>query len=174
MFGVLADPAFPSTPSLIESLHAAARTLGLQLIVVNASTDNDFESAFAAFSQQSVGAVLVGISALYPRRMEQLAALTSRRALPAIFPYREFALAGGLMSYGFSIELLKSQGMSNRAIAHRLGVSEKAIRKLVGASTSRRTRRVLGGLSSARPARALPQGQAALTANHPLVRRALD
>jgi putative ABC transport system substrate-binding protein len=103
MFGVLADPAFPSTPSLIEGLHAAARTLGLQLIVVDASTDNDFESAFATFSQQSVGAVLVGISALYPRRMEQLAALATRRALPAIFPYREFALAGGLMSYGFSL-----------------------------------------------------------------------
>ena len=77
--------------------------LGLQLIVVNAGSDRDFEPAFATFSQQHVGAVLVGNSTLYNRRMEQLAALAARRALPAIFPYREFALAGGLMSYGFSL-----------------------------------------------------------------------
>jgi putative ABC transport system substrate-binding protein len=103
MFGVLADPVFPSTPSLIEGLHAAARTLGLQLLVVNASTDRDLEPAFATFSQQRVGAVLVGISALYPRRMEQVVALADRQALPAIFPYREYASTGGLMSYGISL-----------------------------------------------------------------------
>jgi putative ABC transport system substrate-binding protein len=102
-FGILADPAFPATPSTIADVQAAARTLGLQLIVVNARTDSDLETAFASFSQQRVGAVLIGTSNLYPRRAEQLAALAARHALPAIFPYREFALAGGLMSYGSSI-----------------------------------------------------------------------
>jgi putative tryptophan/tyrosine transport system substrate-binding protein len=58
LFGVLADPAFPTTQSTIAELQAAARTLGLQLIVVNASTDSDLEAAFATFSQQHVGAVL--------------------------------------------------------------------------------------------------------------------
>jgi putative ABC transport system substrate-binding protein len=100
--GVLADPAFPVTLSLITDLQAAAGTLGLQLIVVNARTDSDLETAFATFSQQHVGAVLVGSGAFYGQRMEQLAALAARHALPAIFPYREFALAGGLMSYGSS------------------------------------------------------------------------
>jgi putative tryptophan/tyrosine transport system substrate-binding protein len=102
-FGVLADPAIPATPSTIADLEAAARTLGLQLVVVNARTDSDLEMAFTTFSQQRVGAVLVGIGAFFNLRMEQLAALAARHALPAIFPYREFALAGGLMSYGTSI-----------------------------------------------------------------------
>jgi putative ABC transport system substrate-binding protein len=103
LFGVLADPAFPSTPSLIADVQAAARTLGLQLIVVNASTDRDLETAFASFSQQYVGAVFVGLSSFYTRRMEQLASLAACHGLPAIYPYRESALAGGLMSYGSSL-----------------------------------------------------------------------
>ena len=85
---------------MVEDLRAAARKFGLQLIVVNARTDSDLETAFAAFSQQHVGAVLVNDSNLYSRRTEQLAALAARHALPAMFPYREYALAGGLMSYG--------------------------------------------------------------------------
>jgi putative tryptophan/tyrosine transport system substrate-binding protein len=103
VFGVLADPAAPPTQSIIADLQAAARTLGLQLVVANARTDSDLETAFATFSQQRVGAVLVGSSALYSGRTEQLAALAARHALPAIFPVREFALAGALMSYGSSL-----------------------------------------------------------------------
>jgi putative ABC transport system substrate-binding protein len=101
-FGVLADPV-PTPQSAIADLQAAARTLGLQLVVVNARTDSGLEPAFATFSEKRVGAVLVGTSALYYRRKEQLAALAARHALPAIFPYREYSLAGGLMSYGSSI-----------------------------------------------------------------------
>jgi putative ABC transport system substrate-binding protein len=103
LFGVLADPAFPITESTIADLQAAARILGLQLVVLNARTDSDLETAFATFSQRRVGAVFVGISSLYPRRTEQLAALAARHALPAIYPFREYALAGGLMSYGSSL-----------------------------------------------------------------------
>jgi putative ABC transport system substrate-binding protein len=102
-FGILADPAFLATSSSIAELQAAARTLGLLLIVANARTDSDLETAFATFSQQHVGAVLVGNSPFYGQRMEQLAALTARHALPAIFPNREYALASGLMSYGTSL-----------------------------------------------------------------------
>jgi putative ABC transport system substrate-binding protein len=103
VFGVLVDPGFPGTPSMIASLQAAAPTLGLQLLVVNGSrTDSDLEPAFATFSQQHVGAVLVGPSGIFVRRME-LAALAARHALPAIFPSREYALAGGLISYGSSL-----------------------------------------------------------------------
>jgi putative ABC transport system substrate-binding protein len=103
VFGILADPAIPATPSAIADLQAAARALGRQLAVVNASTDSDLESAFVSFSQQRVGAVLVGLGTFFRRRMEQLAALAARHALPAIFPFREQALAGGLMSYGSSL-----------------------------------------------------------------------
>jgi len=102
LFGVLADPAAPDNQSITD-LQAAARTLGLQLIVVNARIDSDLETAFATFSEKRVGAVLVGTGSFYNRRMEQLAALAARHALPAIFPLREHALAGGLMSYGSSL-----------------------------------------------------------------------
>jgi putative tryptophan/tyrosine transport system substrate-binding protein len=100
LFGVLADPASPTTQFIITDLQAAAPALGMQLVIVNAGTDGDLETAFATFSQQRVGAVLVGSSAFFNRRTEQLAALAARHALPAIFPFREFALAGGLISYG--------------------------------------------------------------------------
>src|SRR5262252_4909143 len=63
-----------------------------------ATTDSDLETAFATFSQHHVGAVLVSDSTFYNRRTEKLAALAARHALPAIFSFREFALAGGLMS----------------------------------------------------------------------------
>jgi putative ABC transport system substrate-binding protein len=108
-FGVLVDPAFPATPSVIADLQAAARTLDLQLVVVNARTASDLETAFASFSQQRVGAILVSNSALYNTRPEQLATLAARHALPAIFVYREFPLAGGLMSYGSSLGYLYHQ-----------------------------------------------------------------
>jgi putative tryptophan/tyrosine transport system substrate-binding protein len=103
VFGVLADPTFPGIQSNIADLQAAARILGLQLVVVYARTDSDLETAFATFSQQHVAAVLVSsTSTLFNRRTEQLAALAARHALPAMFLYREHALAGGLISYGSS------------------------------------------------------------------------
>src|SRR5277367_337031 len=80
VFGVLADPAFAPTQSTIADLQTAARILGLQLIIVYARTDSDLEPAFATFSQQHVGAVLVGDSTLYTRRTEQLAALAASHA----------------------------------------------------------------------------------------------
>jgi putative tryptophan/tyrosine transport system substrate-binding protein len=64
-FGFLADPAVPNIQSIIAN-QAAARTLGLQIVVANARTDSDLETAFASFSQQGVGAVLVGQSTFYP------------------------------------------------------------------------------------------------------------
>jgi putative ABC transport system substrate-binding protein len=76
---------------------------------VNARTESDLEPAFATFSQHRVGAFLVGNSTFYNRRKEQLAALAARHALPAIYSYREYALAGGLMSYGSSVGYLGHQ-----------------------------------------------------------------
>jgi putative ABC transport system substrate-binding protein len=109
VLGVLADPSFSATPSIITSLQAAARTLGLQLVVMNASTDRDLETPFAIFSQRRVGAVLVGPSSFYTRHVEQLVDLVARQGVPAIFPYREFTLAGGLISYGTSLSYSSHQ-----------------------------------------------------------------
>jgi putative tryptophan/tyrosine transport system substrate-binding protein len=102
-FGVLTDPNWSNTQYTVTTLQAAARMLGLQFVFVNAGTDSDLETAFASFSQQRLSGVVVGGSTFYNRRMEQLAALAARHALPATFRYREFARAGGLMSYGSSL-----------------------------------------------------------------------
>ena len=89
-FGVLADPAFPGIQSTITELQAAARTLRLQLVVVNARTDSDLEMAFARFSQQHVGAVLVGPSNLtsstsvWSNSRRWRPAMRSRRSSPSV------------------------------------------------------------------------------------------
>jgi putative tryptophan/tyrosine transport system substrate-binding protein len=92
-FGVLAEPGFPGV-QFIADLQTAARTLALQLVVEYGVTDSDLETAFATFSRQRVGAVLV----TQRPRTERLVALAARHTLPAIFPFREQTLAGGLMS----------------------------------------------------------------------------
>jgi len=102
LFGVLADSVAESIQRTID-LQAAARTLGLQLFVVYARTDSDLETAFATFSQQHVGAVLVGPGTFFDNHPQVLAALAAHHELPAIFPSREYALAGGLMSYGSNL-----------------------------------------------------------------------
>jgi putative ABC transport system substrate-binding protein len=96
-FGVLSDPAYPTTESITVDLQAAARTLGLQIVVVPARTDSDLEPAFATLSQQRVGAVLVGTIDYFNAHPEQITAQAARNGMPAIFPYREFALVGGLL-----------------------------------------------------------------------------
>jgi putative ABC transport system substrate-binding protein len=94
-FGVLSS-------NISAELQAAARTLGVQIVDLSADTDSELEMAFATFSQQLARGVVVSNGPFYNRRMDQLAALAARHAMPAVFPYREFALAGGLMSYGSS------------------------------------------------------------------------
>jgi putative ABC transport system substrate-binding protein len=102
--GVLADPAAASR-YINADLQVAARTLGLQLVFVNARTDSDLETAFLTFSRQRVDAFLVGAAtSFYQGRKEQLAGLAARHSLPAMFPYREYVPVGGLMSYGSSLE----------------------------------------------------------------------
>jgi putative ABC transport system substrate-binding protein len=102
VFGVLVEDA-TAVAATITALKAAARTLGVQLVIANARTDSDLETAFATFSQQHVGGALTGPSSFYDRRREQLVALAARHALPAVCARNEFALAGGLMSHGSSI-----------------------------------------------------------------------
>jgi putative ABC transport system substrate-binding protein len=96
----------PSSPALAETysrdLQAAARTLGLQLHVLHASTEPDFDTVFATLVQLRAGALVIGPDTFFYARSEQLAALALRHAIPTIFQYRAFAAAGGLMSYGSS------------------------------------------------------------------------
>ena len=79
---------------------SAARALGLELHVLNASTERDFDAVFANLIRLRAGGLVIGAGSVFVRAVEQLAALTVRHAVPAIYPSREFPAAGGLMSYG--------------------------------------------------------------------------
>jgi putative ABC transport system substrate-binding protein len=102
IIALLVNPTNPNAVTLSRDLEAAARTLGLQLHVLHASTERDFDTVFATLAQLRAGALMIGTDGLFVDRSEQLGALTVRHAVPTIFQYREFAAAGGLMSYGGS------------------------------------------------------------------------
>ena len=91
------------TKSSIEDAQAAARSLGRELHVLNASTERDFEVVFANLIQLRAGGLVIGTDAFFSSRLEQLAALSVHHAVPTVYHFREFAAAGGLMSYGGSI-----------------------------------------------------------------------
>ena len=97
----------PTNPTLAESttkvLEAAAETIGVQLHVLRASTDRDFDRVFVTAAQLHAGALVIGADPLFTSRIEELAALALRHALPAVYQFREFAVAGGLVSYGTSL-----------------------------------------------------------------------
>ena len=86
-----------------SDLRQTAQSLGLQLHVLHASTERDFDSAFLTLVQLRAGALMIEPDALFTNWIEQLAALTSRHAVPAAYEFREFTAAGGLMSYGSSL-----------------------------------------------------------------------
>ena len=86
-----------------KEMQAAAHTLGLELQVLNASTERDIDDAFAKLIQLRAGGLVIGGGPFLISRSGQLAALAARHAVPAIFQYREFAVAGGLLSYGSDI-----------------------------------------------------------------------
>jgi putative ABC transport system substrate-binding protein len=96
----------PTSPTLAEATtrdaQVGARTLGLQLHVLHASTERDFDTVFANIVQLRAGALVIAPDAFFNSLSAQLAALALRHAVPTIYQYREFAAAGGLMSYGGS------------------------------------------------------------------------
>ena len=100
--GVLVNPDTPAVGAERTDLQAAALALGLQFIILDVSSDRDLETAFVTFVQRGAGALLVGTGAFLTSNRERLAALAARHGLPASYSDRDFAVAGGLMSYGTS------------------------------------------------------------------------
>jgi putative ABC transport system substrate-binding protein len=99
-FGVLLNPNFATFASQLLLVEEAASRLGLKLVVVRANTDGEIDAAFSTVVQQRAQAILVGASPFFNSRRQQLVILAARHGLPAIYEWREFAEAGGLMSYG--------------------------------------------------------------------------
>jgi len=101
--GLLVNPAVPALAAPVSRIsQAVAQSLGLQLHVVHASSDRDFDAVFEKLIQLHAGALVIGPDNLFTTHSAQLAALTVRYAMPAVYEFREFAAAGGLMSYGSS------------------------------------------------------------------------
>ena len=103
VFALLVNPTNPYTEILSRNLQAAARSLGLQLHILQASTEHDFDAVFATLVKLRSGGLVIGGGEVFlDSRHGQLAALALRHAVPTIYQGRDFALAGGLMSYGGS------------------------------------------------------------------------
>jgi putative tryptophan/tyrosine transport system substrate-binding protein len=104
IIALLVNPNYHSaTGGTIPLAQRAASAKGMQLHIVKAGKEDDFEPAFASLVQQKVDALVVGTDPFFTSRREQIVALASRYAIPAIYEWREFATAGGLMSYGTSL-----------------------------------------------------------------------
>jgi putative ABC transport system substrate-binding protein len=84
----------------LRAIQSAANTLGLELQVLNAGSEQDFDAAFASLIRLRAGGLVISADQVFTRGMEQLATLTVRHSVPAVHQYREFAAAGGLVSYG--------------------------------------------------------------------------
>jgi putative ABC transport system substrate-binding protein len=103
VMAALINPSHPGAEFQTKDLQAAASTLGLQIHFLQATSEKDFDGAFAALLDMKGGALVIGSDGFFIDKSEQLAALTLRHAIPAIFLYREFVAAGGLMGYASSL-----------------------------------------------------------------------
>src|SRR5262249_4190618 len=100
VIAILMNPDYPDAESQLKDAQAAARALGLQLMVLRASTEREIETAFATMAQQDAAAVFVGPDPFFAEHGDRIVALAARHAIPALYWRREFAAAGGLLSYG--------------------------------------------------------------------------
>jgi putative ABC transport system substrate-binding protein len=108
---LLVNPNNPSSERMMKLVQKAGPAKGVQVRVLKAGTENDIDLAFASLIQVQAGALLVGSDPFLFSRREQLVALTSRHGVPAIYEWREFAVAGGLISYGTSLaEMYRQAG----------------------------------------------------------------
>ncbi|MGZ3434602.1 MAG: ABC transporter substrate-binding protein [Isosphaeraceae bacterium] len=109
VFALLVNQNSSQGQQQITDVQEAARGLALRLVVLNGGSDENIETAFAGLGQQKVGALLVGADPFFDPRRDRLVALAARHQVPAIYQFRDYALAGGLMSYGANITDLYRQ-----------------------------------------------------------------
>jgi putative ABC transport system substrate-binding protein len=109
VIALLVNPDNPNTEPMIRDVQEAARTKGVQLPVLKAAVEGEFAAAFASLVQLHAGGLLIGTDPFFNSRREQLVALAARHAVPAFYEWREFAAAGGLISYGSSLTVVYQQ-----------------------------------------------------------------
>ena len=106
---MLVNPSNPNAEPDTADIQAAARVVGVEIAVVNARSEHDFGPAFATVAQRRADALIVHIDAVFQGRVGQIISLAARHALPAVYAWRGYAVAGGLMSYGTDIRPLQRQ-----------------------------------------------------------------
>jgi putative ABC transport system substrate-binding protein len=109
VIALLVNPSNPNAERIIREVQEAARAKGVQLHVLKAGTEGEIDAAFATLVQLHAGALVVAADPFFNSRREQLVALAARHAVPAIYEWREFATAGGLISYGTSLSAVYRQ-----------------------------------------------------------------
>jgi putative tryptophan/tyrosine transport system substrate-binding protein len=143
----LINPTNPVAEADTRNVEEAARTVGRQIHILHASTERELDSAFARLAQLRAGALLIVSDNFFNSRSERLAALTMRHAVPAVYQYREFAAAGGLMSYGGDLEELYRQvGIYTGRIVKGATPGELPVQQLsrIGLIINLKTARTLG------------------------------
>ena len=100
LIGLLVNPSSPVAEPQIREAQAAAQVLGVRVTVLKAVTENDFDQAFASLAQQRADALFVSADPLFASKGQRLVTLAAQHSMPAIYEFREFVEAGGLMSYG--------------------------------------------------------------------------
>ena len=112
LIGILVNPQFPATVQELEDLEPAAKGVNQQLFVGRANNDAELDAALASFEQQRVGAFLVTASPFFDTRRDRIISFAAQNRLPAIYQFREYAVGGGLISYGPNIaESYKNAGI---------------------------------------------------------------
>jgi putative tryptophan/tyrosine transport system substrate-binding protein len=99
VIGAMLNPTFPDSATQLEDIKEAARTLGAQIHVVHASSEQEIDAAFANLSRQGIGALVSGVDPFFDTRRSQIVALAAHYAVPTIYGQRPYVVAGGLMSY---------------------------------------------------------------------------
>jgi putative ABC transport system substrate-binding protein len=103
LIGVLINPDFPPAALQLQQIEEAARAIGQRIVITKASNDDALEAAFRSLVQEGAGALLVTAAPYFDTRRDRIIAFAARQRLPAIYQFREYAIAGGLLSYGVSI-----------------------------------------------------------------------
>jgi len=112
LVGVLLNSNFPPAAQQLREIEEAARTIGQRIVVAKASTDDELDAAFVAFVRERADALLVAADPYFAVRRDQIIGFAEQQRLPAIYQFREYVLAGGLLSYGISLtELYRQYGV---------------------------------------------------------------
>ena len=102
LVGVLVNPNFPPAARQVQDIEEAARAIGQQIVITKARADDELEAAFALLARAGVGALLVAADPYFDTRRDRIVAFAARQRLPAIYQFRQFAVAGGVLSYGLN------------------------------------------------------------------------